>query len=438
MLEIGKIYRISRKEKNPDVTEVDGLPNFFHETAVPHAGTQFEVQRGIHVFSKVTGADGNERIPLIFITSSPYKAGSEDTPWKDYFDPDHGKIKYYGDNKSSEIEAEDTPGNRALLKLMQIYSSNDSEIRASQGVPLLYFERVTVDGRMKGNLKFQGFGIVTSAERINQFKQDKNSGRTYYFSNYQYNLAVFSLKQEQEKFDFIKWIGARYDSSLTAEETNQYAPQSWRDWIGAGVGNLTKVRREISGPKIVRYVEQLPNSGSTEFRLLTKIYEIYTNSMQIHNFEALAMEVTRKVIEENGASFIPGWLLPKSDKYNEDFVLRMDIGRDILTGVKLPIIGHANCVHPTQVIIHNDIKHLYEIVKSGWAVAYVTTSFFSESVQKEAFSSAYPIIMINGRKIAQVVHDELFANKLSIEEYLDSLEKLYTFRNRNPEEIIDL
>ena len=224
MLEIGKIYRISRKEKNPDVIEVDGLPNFFHETAVPHAGTQFEVQRGIHVFSKVTGADGNERIPLVFITSSPYKAGSEDTPWKDYFDPDHGQIKYYGDNKSSEIEAEDTPGNRALLKLMQIYSSNDSEIRASQGVPLLYFERVTVDGRMKGNLKFQGFGIVTSAERINQFKQDKNSGRTYYFSNYKYNLAVFSLKQEQEKFDFIKWIGARYDSSLTVEETNQYAP----------------------------------------------------------------------------------------------------------------------------------------------------------------------------------------------------------------------
>lgn len=145
------------------------------------------------------------------------------------------------------------------------------------------------------------------------------------------------------------------------------------------------MRREISGPKIVRYVEQLPNSGSAEFRLLTKIYEIYTNSMQIHNFEALAMEVTRKVIEENGASFIPGWLLPKSDKYNEDFVLRMDIGRDILTGVKLPIIGHANCVHPTQVIIHNDIKHLYEIVKSGWAVAYVTTSFFFRECTERSF-----------------------------------------------------
>lgn len=29
MLEIGKVYRLSRKEKSPDVIEVDGLPNFF-------------------------------------------------------------------------------------------------------------------------------------------------------------------------------------------------------------------------------------------------------------------------------------------------------------------------------------------------------------------------------------------------------------------------
>lgn len=36
MLEIGKVYRLSRKEKSPDVIEVDGLPNFFYETAIPH------------------------------------------------------------------------------------------------------------------------------------------------------------------------------------------------------------------------------------------------------------------------------------------------------------------------------------------------------------------------------------------------------------------
>ena len=29
MLEIGKVYRLSRKEKSPDAIEVDGLPNFF-------------------------------------------------------------------------------------------------------------------------------------------------------------------------------------------------------------------------------------------------------------------------------------------------------------------------------------------------------------------------------------------------------------------------
>ena len=114
MLEIGKVYRLSRKEKSPDVIEVDGLPNFFYETAIPHANTQFEIQRGIHVFAKVKGPDGKERIPMIFVTSSPYKPGSEDTA-----------------------------GNRALLSLMQVFRNSDSDIRAKEGIPLLYFERVS-------------------------------------------------------------------------------------------------------------------------------------------------------------------------------------------------------------------------------------------------------------------------------------------------------
>lgn len=438
MLEIGKVYRLSKKEKSPDVNIVDGLPNFFHETAIPYAGTQFEVQRGIHVFAKVKGPDDKERIPMIFITSSPYKAGSEDTPWKDCFEPEHGRIKYYGDNKSAKKDPEDVAGNRALLKLMQVYQSNDAEIRAREGVPLLYFERVTVDGRVKGNLKFQGFGIAAAAELVTQFTEDKNTGKKEYFSNYQYNLVVFSLKQEKEQFDFVKWIGARYNTSLTSEETNQFAPKSWQDWIGAGTANISKVRRLIPGQKIIRYSDQLPDAGSADFKLLTSIYEYYTSSMKIHNFETLAIEVIRKVIENNNATCIPGWILPESGGYNKDFVVRMDIGNDVLTGIRVPVIGHAHCVRPTQAVNNTEMKQMYNIVKPGWAAAFITTSYFSEDVQNKAFLSSCPVMLVNGKKIVQIVREGLFASKLLLNEYLDLLEDSYRFAPKKPEEIINI
>lgn len=47
-------------------------------------------------------------------------------------------------------------------------------------------------------------------------------------------------------------------------------------------------------------------------------------------------------------------------------------------------------------------------MKRGWIGAYVTTSCFSESVQKEVKEDSYPIMMINGAKVAAVVERELF------------------------------
>lgn len=438
MLEIGKVYRLSRREKNCDTIEVDGLPNFFHETAISYVDIQFDVQRGIHAFSKVKGPDGKERIPMIFITSSPYKAGSEDTPWKDNFNPDHGIIKYYGDNKSADKNPEQSIGNRTLLKLMQVFESSDRDIRAREGVPLLYFERVTVNGRIKGNLKFQGFGIATSAQLVVQFTINKNSGKKNYFSNYQYNFIVFSLKKEQEKFDFVKWIGARYNPSLTTEETNQFAPQSWRDWIDAGIENISMFRREISGEKSIRYSDQLPKYGSSEFKLLTQIYEYYSSNMRFCNFEVLAMEVTRKVIEENNVSCIPGWILQKSNKHGKDFIMRMDVGTESLSGIHFPILGYASCVNPTQMVDESDVNSAIANLNQGWVAAYVTTSFFSECIQKKVYSNGLPVMMINGKKIVQVVKNALFANKLSLEEYLEKLEETYKFKNKLPQEILNV
>lgn len=439
MLEIGKVYRQSRSVKDPKVLTVDGLPNFYHETAVPNAGTQFDVQRGIHVCRKIKGADGKERIPLIIITSSPFKAGSEDNPWSDKYDPDHGYVRYYGDNKSSGKKPEDAPGNKALLDLMKIYQNPDKAVRASEAVPLLYFERVTVDGRLKGNLRFHGFGVAENAHLVTQYTVlDKATGEKDFFSNYQFDFVVFSLKKDCENFDFIKWITARYDEKLTAEETNQYAPHSWRDWVNLGPDVLSQVRRSIAGNGIVKPADQVPAVGSSDYKLLQEIYEYYPTNTSKHKFEFLAMEITRKVIEENGASCTPGWITQQSSDHGIDYVLRLNVGMDDLSGIRIVILGQAKCTDPSKPTNGRDIARTVARLKRGWIGAYVTTSFFSESVQKEVHEDDYPLMMINGKKVAQIVQKVLFEKKMTLSDYLDSLEKVGVRENRAPEDILDL
>lgn len=321
---------------------------------------------------------------------------------------------------------------------MKVYQSTDKDVRASEGVPLIFFERVTVEGRPKGNLKFQGFGIADGAQLVTQYAVDKTTGNKDFFSNYQFDFVVFNLKHECEHFDFIKWIGARYDTNLTNEQTNQYAPQSWRDWVNQGSDNLSHIRRNVAGNNLVKDFDQIPAKGTTEYKLLMDIYNHYPTTASKHDFEFLAMEVTRKVIEENGASCTPGWITQESSDHGIDFVMRLDIGREELSGIKIVVLGQAKCTKPNDPTNGRDIARTVARLKRGWIGAYVTTSFFSESVQREVNEDGYPLMMINGKKIAQVVAAEMFEKKMTLDEYLDDIKRNGIRENRLPEDILDL
>ena len=54
---------------------------------------------GVNRTNKVASTSGSRR-PAILISSSPHKIGTKETPWQDFFDPDNGHIRYYGDNKA--------------------------------------------------------------------------------------------------------------------------------------------------------------------------------------------------------------------------------------------------------------------------------------------------------------------------------------------------
>ena len=161
----------------------------------------------------MTLSDGDIRIPAIIVSSSPHRYGSESTPWEDIYDPDFGRVRYYGDNKSNDTKPEEKQGNKALLSAFRIHTSPDIEIRKNKAVPIIFLERTAVNGASKGYLKFHGYGVIEAVELITQYDVKTRDG---YFSNYVFDMCVFSLTNDNEDFPW-NWINARRDPNMSNE-----------------------------------------------------------------------------------------------------------------------------------------------------------------------------------------------------------------------------
>src|SRR4051794_2134668 len=96
-LRFGEVYRYAAS-KDPAPLLIDGLPNFHHVTHTPGA-PRVQLESGIDVPAVCEGPIGKRR-SVILIRSSPWKAGSEQTPWHDVFDLDNGHVHYFGDHKA--------------------------------------------------------------------------------------------------------------------------------------------------------------------------------------------------------------------------------------------------------------------------------------------------------------------------------------------------
>ena len=431
MLEIGKVYRYPYNEtENGQIPmEIDGIPNFFYETRNDMGLSSVKFQKGIHPIKSVKLKDGTKRIPAIIISSSPHKARTDSTPWEDDYDPDYGHIKYHGDAKDNHIKASEWPGNSLLLDMFSIYSSPDEIERMMKGVPLIFVKRTEYDGRIKGNLLFQGFGVIQSVNLITQFDPKL---KTKYFTNYVYDMCVFSLKESNEEFSW-DWINARRNPALSNEEVFELAPKEWKTWVKNGAAGLYKIRRNISSAKLINSTEQMPNPGSTDEKVLKQIYNYYKDSK--HVFELLALRVTQELFEESGAKFYPGWITSKSGDKGIDFVARMEVGSQI-SALKIVILGQAKCEKLDKPTNGVHIARTVARLKRGWFGVYVTTSYFSNNVQLEVLDDQYPIMLVCGKKIAETVQKIVFKKGIDVATFLKELDKEYHTENKRIEEIL--
>jgi hypothetical protein len=431
-LKVREVYRYPKGQRVAEPT-IDSLRNFYAVT--DSSGLKpARMERGITGLPVVRRADSLVR-PAILIRSSPHKAGSAGTPWDDYFDIDRGHVRYFGDNRPSLAGLAHTPvGNASLLEQFELHNSGAHDSRAV-AAPILLFRGVSADGRLKGQVEFAGVALVERAELITQV--DPVSGAT--FPNYRFDLLVLDLSAEGDTLDWA-WIDARRRPGGDIKETLMLAPASWRRWVADGPAALDKVRRRVIGMRIVPKADQLPVPGTPDADALDRIYRHYkkaSGGLGEHGFEAVAERVAQAVLERSGRYRL-GWITRKSGDFGIDFVGRLDVGEGFATA-KLVVLGQAKCEQPNEPTSAQDVARTVARLRRGWLGVYVTTSHFSTRAQREFAEDAYPLVLVNGRQVAEVAQGlALIDGYRDIDQWLDRVDAGYAdrLRIRSPEEIL--
>ncbi|PJJ02807.1 restriction endonuclease [Streptomyces sp. 2333.5] len=427
-LRVGQVFRYA-SGKDPNPPTLDGYANFHHVTHSPDLKRAL-LESGINGMAKVSAIDG-ERRPVILIRSSPWKAGTEQTPWHDVFDLDNGHVRYFGDHKAGITAAPGTTtGNAALLEAFNGHQAPTPEERAS-ATPLLLFRAVSRNGKPKGHVEFCGLGVIERAERLVQW-----GGREHTtFTNYVYDIALIDLTAESDEVSW-EWIHTRRDKTATAARALDLAPCAWREWVKHGNSALPRLRRRVARAKVSKVRDQRPAAGSSEAADLEAVYRRFDGRK--HDFEALASAVAARVMRGSGHSYVEGWLTRRSGDGGADFVGRLDLGSG-LAGTSLVVLGQAKCIKPDSLVSAEQIARVVARLRRGWIDVYVTTGAYSEPAQMEMVEDQYPIVLINGmdlvRELRSMARDDHGGDlPACIDHILSGQETAVT--SRRPEEIL--
>lgn len=389
-LAMGEVFRDARPKADAPLW-LGEHRNLYAVTSAPGL-TMIPFDQGINAMARLNTAAGS-RVPAILIASSPHKVGRTETPWQDVFDTDNGHVRYYGDNRTSGRDPRGARGNAVLLDAFAIHSDAARRTRAG-ATPLLFFRRVAYTKRQKGYVRFEGFGVISHVERVAQ----RASHEERSFANYAFDFLVMDLSAENEVFPW-SWIRMRRDPLVTPEHSLAAAPLSWRRWTDGGAVVAERVRRRVARRSIQVRSEQLPPPGSPESTLLKALVRAFDGRKEA--FEGVAAWVTERVLGKSG-DYRHFGVTRRSADGGFDFVGRLDVGSGF-GRAKLVILGQAKCETDRTATNGLDVARTVARLRRGWMGVYVTTSYFSEPTQQEVVQDRYPLLLINGKRLAEEV-----------------------------------
>jgi hypothetical protein len=344
--------------------------------------------KGMPYFAKSRGIT-----PVINFHSNPFKEDENQTPWRDLIFQEEGRVIYNGDNYQSSKTASSTFGNKLVLSLVYLYASKEIDDRLKVP-PIIITKTINYKGKT-GFREFIGFGLITVSPRlVHQYEKKTNK----VFSNYQFEVTLLKL-DDGEKFNW-KWIDDRRDKSISIIDSLKYAPKSWKDWVKNGNTTLSKNRLRIKSYRIVSKKEQsdMPNRNLEIINELLNIH--YPNPTKDGiRFEALASFITELYF--NSEKYYRGWITVGSNDRGVDYVGRLDIGDDEFSKTSIIVLGQSK--RYKNSISGEKLTRVASRLTRGYIGVVVTLGTFTSLAQAEIKDDKLPIILINGKKVSELL-----------------------------------
>lgn len=451
-IQLNQVLRSTSPGIIPDTQAYDneGIVNLYALTSHLGWGTSLNVQRPMFHHAK-TRHESHDVTPVMYFHSNPFKTDRNVKPWTDILLPDEGFVYYNGDNQTPGLPpaGKQNSGNRMMERLWPLYFSSERNIRQS-APPIIIFEQCKHNNSDKGYRRFVGYGIVTRIEIRQEYSPNKktteslscDSGKV--FSNYLFEISL--LKVHDDSCLDWDWIKDRRDGSVAFEDINRLAPKAWRNWVKDGHLAIERNRQ-----KILHYEVSHPNSQAAEIgkihkKILDEIITHYPESKNKGKFEALASLVTSLYFGVE--KYDRGWITKQSGDMGVDFVGCLKIFNEeapkppgtVLGHTKLLVIGQAKCRtnYMKKAEDAKDIARVASRLQRGYLGVYVTTGQYKESTQKEVSMDGYPIILINGRQVADLLNMHSLRTGQSIKEILIECDEFYRDNqsNKPPEHIL--
>lgn len=383
----------TNKDTNPEFTSWESFTKGAHTT-------QLDINKGMPYVATING-----RIPIIGFHNNPFEENKKDSPWRDLIFQEEGRVIYNGDNKSSSSRPETTTGNKKTLEALPLY--NASSIRERLKAPPIFVTQTVKIGEKTGYRKFIGFGLISEPPKlIHQYEK----GSDKVFSNYQYEVTLLRLGEDGE-FDWA-WIDDRRNPNLSDEEALIRAPDSWKKWVKYGPDVLPRERLTIKGYRTIKEVDQKKGMSKDEERIIDELLKIHypDPSKDGIRFEAMASFLAEEYFK--GFRYKRGWITKSSGDRGVDFVGRLDIGHDDFSKTSLIVLGQSK--RYKNSISGERLTRVASRMNRGYIGVVITLDTFSEQAQEEIRDDKLPIILINGKKVAELLLDHMHETKKSL------------------------
>ena len=315
-----------------------------------------------------------------------YTSG-EELEWPDYFDPETGIFRYYGDNRKpgSEIHQTKRRGNKLLKEVFEkLHSGMQNEIP-----PFFLFEKTghRKDVRFLG-LAAPGNQHISPDRDLVAFWRTIDGRR---FQNYEAYFTVLDLGTETITRE---WIKALRRGDVAAD---RYAPNCWKRFKQLGRDGI----RPLVAPRIIKVptkAAQLPQDEAG-IEMVFKIRQHYEENP--FGFEACACEIVR-LMDQHFDKF--DLTRPWRDG-GRDAVGRYRIGA-LANSLSVECALEAKCYGFGNSVGVKQMSRLISRIKYRQFGVMVTTSFVSNQAYEEVLEDGHPILIVTGADIARILIDK--------------------------------